>query len=111
MKISKKIFTNEHLELFSSIQIRIPNKTIRILQITLQFWSLSSKFEEGDSNPHSRKFRLTKAIRIPHKACHNCFPLDLDDHKNKWSRHRSFLYGCDRSPGVHVLKLGTEIPN
>ena len=36
---------------------------------------------------------------------------DLDDHKNKWSRHRSFLYGCDRSPGVHVLKLEIEIPN
>ena len=43
--------------------------------------------------------------------CHNDFPLDLDDHKIKWSRHRSFLYGCDRSPGMHVLKLGTEIPN
>ena len=28
-----------------------------------------------------------------------------------WSRHRSFLYGCDRSPGTHVSKLGTEIPN
>ena len=22
-----------------------------------------------------------------------------------------FLYGCDRSFGMHVLKLGTEIPN
>ena len=42
---------------------------------------------------------------------HNGFPLDLDDHKNKWSRHRPFLFGCDRSPGMHVLKLGTEIPN
>ena len=31
--------------------------------------------------------------------------------KIKWSRHRSFLYGCDRSPGVHVLKLEIEIPN
>ena len=31
--------------------------------------------------------------------------------KIKWSRHRSFLYECDRSPGVHVLKLGIEIPN
>ena len=28
--------------------------------------------------------------------------------KIKWSRHRSILYGCDRSPGVHVLKLGFE---
>ena len=22
-----------------------------------------------------------------------------------------FLYGCDRSPGMHVFKLGIEIPN
>ena len=37
---------------------------------------------------------------------------DLDDHKNKkWSRHRSFLYRCDRSSGIRVLKLGIEIPN
>ena len=36
---------------------------------------------------------------------------DLDDHKKKWSRRQPFLYGCDRSPGMHVLKLGTEIPN
>ena len=37
---------------------------------------------------------------------------DLDDHEHKkWSRHRSFLYRCDRSPGAYVLKLGTEIPN
>ena len=43
--------------------------------------------------------------------CHNGFPLDLDDLKNKWSCHRSFLYGCDRSSGMHVLKLGIEIPN
>ena len=42
---------------------------------------------------------------------HNGFSLDSNDHKNKWSRHRSFLYGCDRSPGMHILKLGTEIPN
>ena len=58
MKIPKKIFTNEYLELFSSGQIqipnkaiRIPNKVIRIPQLTLQLWSFSSKFEEGDSNP------------------------------------------------------------
>ena len=31
--------------------------------------------------------------------------------KIKWSRHRSFLYGYDRSPGTHVSKLWTEIPN
>ena len=72
MNIPKKIFTNEHLRLFSSGQIRIPNKAIRISQLTLQFWNFSSKFEEGnsnpshsDSNPHSRKYKLTKAIRIP----------------------------------------------
>ena len=39
------------------------------------------------------------------------FPLDLDDHKNKWSCHRSFLDGCDRSPRMCVLKLGIGIPN
>ena len=50
-------------------------------------------------------------INMGHGHCHNGFPLDLDDHKNKRSRHRSFLYGCDRSPEVHVLKLGIEIPN
>ena len=42
-------------------------------------------------------------------SCHNDFPLNLDDHKNKWSHHQS--YKCDRSPEMHVLKLGTEIPN
>ena len=31
--------------------------------------------------------------------------------KIKWSRHQSFLYGCDRSPGRHILKPGIEIPN
>ena len=36
---------------------------------------------------------------------------DLEDHKNLWSRHRSFLYGCDRSPGTCVSKLEIEIPN
>ena len=44
-------------------------------------------------------------------SCHNGFPLDLDDHKTKWSRHRSFLYECDQSPGMHVFKLGSENPN
>ena len=38
------------------------------------------------------------------EGCHNDFSLYLDDHKNKWSRHRSFLYECDRSPGMYVLK-------
>ena len=82
MNIPKKIFTNEHLELFSSSQIRIPNKTIWIPQSTFQFWSFSSKFEESnsnpsysDSNPHSRKFRLTKAIRIPYKEIRIQIPV------------------------------------
>ena len=44
--------------------------------------------------------------------CHNGFPPRLGRLKTiQWSRHRSFLYGCDRSPETHVLKLGTEIPN
>ena len=42
---------------------------------------------------------------------HNGFPFDLDDHKKKWSRHQSFLYGCDRSPEMRVFELGIEIPN
>ena len=82
--IPKKIFTNEHLKQFSSVQIRIPNKAIRIPQVTLQFWSLLNKFEEGDSNPsnsdsnpHSRKFRLTKAIQIPHQAIRIQIPIRL----------------------------------
>ena len=49
-------------------------------------------------------------------CCYNIIVItvsrhDLDDHKNKWSRHQSFLYGCDRSLGVHVFKLEIEIPN
>ena len=50
-------------------------------------------------------------ILIPQDPCHNGFPLNLEDHKNKWSRHRSFLYECDRSPGGHVFRLGSENPN
>ena len=65
MNIPMKLFTNEPLKWVSIDQIRSPNKEIRILQQTLQFWSFSSKFKEGDSNPYSRKCRLTKAIRIP----------------------------------------------
>ena len=85
MNIPKKIFTNEHLELFSSGQIRIPNKTIQIPQVTFQFWSFSSKFEKGDSNPsnndsnpHSKKFRLKKPIRIPHIAIQIHISKSLD---------------------------------
>ena len=45
-------------------------------------------------------------------GCHNGFPSRLGwPQTNQWSRHQSFLYGCDRSPKVHVLKLGIEIPN
>ena len=75
INIPKLIFTNEHLEPFSSVQIQIPNKVIRIPQVILQFRSFSSKFEKdnsnplnGDSNFDSRKFRLAKAIRIPQEA-------------------------------------------
>ena len=75
MNITKKIFTNEHLKLLSSGQIRIPNKAIRIPQVTFQFWSFSSKFEEGDSNPNSKKFRPTKAIRIPHEEIRIQIPV------------------------------------
>ena len=57
---------------------------------------------------HKENDFLTFLLKI---NCHNGFSLDLDDHKNKWSRHRSFLYGCDQSPGIHVFKLGIEIPN
>ena len=71
MNLPMKLFTNEPLKRFSIGQIRILIKEIRIPQQTLQFWSFSSKFKEGDSNPsqgdsnpHSRKCRLTKAIRI-----------------------------------------------
>ena len=48
---------------------------------------------------------------VESRSYHNGFSLNMDNHKNKKSRHRSFLYGCDRSSGVHVLKLGIEIPN
>ena len=51
---------------------------------------------------------LITYIRI---YCHNGFSLDSDDHKNKWSRQRSFLYGCDQSYEMRVLKLRTKIPN
>ena len=82
INIPKLIFTNEHLEPFSSIQIQIPNKVIRIPQVILQLWSNSSKFEEGDSNPsngdsnpNSRKFRFSKAIRILHEAIRIQIPV------------------------------------
>ena len=84
INIPKQIFTNEHLEPFSSVQIRISNKVIQILQVILQFQSFLSKFEEGDSNPSngdsnpdSKKFRLGKAIRIPHEAIRIQIPVRL----------------------------------
>ena len=49
--------------------------------------------------------------KLQSQIYHNGFSLDLEDHKNKWSHHRSFMYGCDRLPEMHVLKLGTEILN
>ena len=45
---------------------------------------------------------ITKQMAQPSKSltespsCHNGFPLDLEDHKNKWSCHQFFLHGCDR---------------
>ena len=61
---------------------------------------------------HMTKFRLTLYCpQWSRQAVITIFPLDLDDHKNKWSRHRSFLYGCDRSPRMRDFKLGIEIPN
>ena len=51
-------------------------------------------------------------IAAANNTCHNGFPPRLGrPQKLKWNRHRSFLYGCDRSPGTRVSKLGTEIPN
>ena len=47
----------------------------------------------------------SQASLVESPSCHNSFSLDLDDHKNEWSRHRSFLYGCDRSPEIQFLKL------
>ena len=35
---------------------------------------------------------------------HSGFSLDLDDHKNKWSHHKYFLYGYDQSPDRHDSK-------
>ena len=94
-KIPKWIFTNEHLEQFSSVQIRIPKCWIRIRQSNpsklkfkqkwkKQFESLKGGFEshfqrvqteEGDSNPwkkdsnpDSKKYKLKSLrtmIRIP----------------------------------------------
>ena len=82
MNIYKKIFTNEHLELFSSGQIRIPNKATRMKQ---GFESLTQRFEplklelwrtrQGDSNlwvmdsnplakVKAEGWRLDRAIRI-----------------------------------------------
>ena len=67
-----------------------------------------AKTQKGGLNQKEKKKVKLKTRK---GSSHNGFPLDLDDHKNKWSHHRSFLYGCDRSPGVHALKLGIEIPN
>ena len=49
----------------------------------------------------------TLHLPVESSSCHNGFSLDLDNRENKWSRHRSFLYGCDRSSGWHGSKLGS----
>ena len=44
------------------------------------------------------------AKEIQSEFCHNDFQPRLGrPQKSKWSRHRSFLYGCDRSPGCMFL--------
>ena len=58
IKIPKKIYTNEHLELFSSVQIRILNKAIRIPQVILQFRSFQANWKKVIQIPKM-------AIRIP----------------------------------------------
>ena len=122
INIPKLIFTNEHLEPFSSVQIRIPNKMIRIPQVILQFRSFSSKFEEddlnpsnGDSNPDSRKFRLAKAIRILHEVIRIQIPvrllrltdsnLQLRD-SNSWWRKK-----WNREPLIRITHTVTRIPH
>ena len=45
------------------------------------------------------------------RDCHNSFLFDLDDQKNKKSRHRYFLYGCDLSSDRHGSKLESQNPN
>ena len=61
--------------------------------------------------PYVIKRAFSRRALILIEMCHNGFPLNLDDYKNKWSRHRSFLYGCDGSPELRIFKLGIEIPN
>ena len=94
---------------------------------------ISFKTEQKETVPTGRqsmhgqkggKFNKEKTIKVnlmykhviraqsSHKICHNGFYARLGRPQTlKWSRHRSFLYRCDRSPGMHILKLGTEIPN
>ena len=47
----------------------------------------------------------------PHEVRNWSLTMTWMTTKIKWSRHRSFLYECDRLPGMRVLKLGIEIPN
>ena len=90
-----------------------------------QIWESKYKMDTGNQSQEitELKFKLrAKKIQLDLDdlkiscyeqkiSCHNGFPLDLDDLKNKWSHLRSFLYESDRSPRMHILKLGTEIPN
>ena len=46
-----------------------------------------------------------------HQAVITVFRSTWMTSKIKWSRHRPFLYRCDRSPEARVSKLGIEIPN
>ena len=69
----------------------------------------------GSKGADSSEAKLKSVVATGNKSfnttCHNGFPLDLENQKNTMESPPIFLYGCDRSPGAYVLKLGTEIPN
>ena len=77
----------------------------------LCFWSLKM-FGRFEAVASLDAYQITN-YQFPSKThCHNGFPPRLGmTTKIKWSCHRSFLYGCDRSPGMRIFKPGTEIPN
>ena len=56
----------------------------------------------NDANNHGRQVKHTNHNGRQHMTK---YWFDLDDQKNKWSRHRSFLYRCDWSPGIQFPKL------
>ena len=77
-------------------------------------WSdsnVSFSDEESEINIKANLYLMAKEDKVCDDDCHNGFPPRLGWPQNKWSRHRSFLYKCDRSPGIYIFKLGTEIPN